>query len=249
MQPPVFYASPKSFEDDIVILGAQESKHASKVMRLKKGAIVVIIDGLSNGYRGEIIKIGKDKSVVIKLHAQIRNFGEPDHVVTLASGLSTGYKFDTIIEKGTELGIKRFVPLLTEKSKVRLDNIQKAQNRLARYNKVALSAAKQCRRSYIPDITLPIKFADFMNEIDEQSTNIIFHPGKLSIQYSKEIFNNSYKRVTLIVGPESGFSDTELELASEKKIIQIQLGKRILRTETAGPIITALTMNYLDEFK
>jgi 16S rRNA (uracil1498-N3)-methyltransferase len=249
MQPPVFYAAPKSFENDIVTLNAHESKHASKVMRLKKGAIVIVIDGLCNGYRGEIIKIGRDKIVQIKLHAQIRNFGEPDHVVTLASGLSTGYKFDSIIEKGTELGIKRFVPLITEKSKIKLDDPKRAQNKLSRYNKVALSAAKQCRRSYIPDIAVPIKFADFMKEIDDQSTNLIFHPSKLSKQLSKNIFNKTYKRITLIVGPESGFSDNELELADENNILQIQLGKRILRTETAGPIVTALTMNYLEEFR
>lgn len=249
MYPPVFYASPKSFEEDIVTLNANESRHAAKVLRLSKGAIVIIIDGLSNGYRGEIIKIGKDKSVIVKLHSQIRNFGEPDHIVTLASGLSTGFKFDSIVEKGTELGIKRFVPLITEKSKVRLDNLNKTQNKLARYNKVALAAAKQCRRSFIPDIAMPIKFTDFLNEIDDQSTNIIFHPGKTSAQFTKEIFNTVFKRITLIIGPESGFSDTELDLAKKINIIQIQLGERILRTETAGPTVTALTMNYLDEFR
>jgi 16S rRNA (uracil1498-N3)-methyltransferase len=249
MQLPVFYAPPKSINNELVTLSAQESKHAARVLKLKKGSIVVIIDGVGNGYRGGITKISRSKIVEVKIHAQIRNFGEPNHIVTLASGLSTGYKFDSIIEKGTELGIKRFVPLITEKSKIKLDDPKRVQNKLTRYNKVALSAAKQCRRSYIPEISNPIKFADFMKEIDDQSTNLIFHPDKLSTQLSKEIFNNSYKRITLIVGPESGFSDTELELSKDKNILSIHLGKRILRTETAGPTVTALTMNYLDEFR
>lgn len=249
MQPPVFYAEPKSFKDNTVTLNSQESRHATKVLRLKKGAIIIVIDGLSNGYRGEINKIGRDRIVKVKLHAQIRNFGEPDHVVTLASGLSTGFKFDTVIEKGTELGIKRFVPLITKKSKIIVENSKKIQNKMNRFYKVALSAAKQCRRSYIPDIAEPINFTDFMNEIDEQSTNLIFHPGHTSIQFTKDIFKNVNKRITLIVGPESGFTDNELALAVEKNILQIQLGKRILRTETAGPCVAALTMNYLDEFR
>jgi len=107
VEPPVFYAPPESFEGDDVSLPADESRHATRVMRLTLGAQVIVVDGLGSAWRGTISRLGVRKPVEVRLHAEVRNFGEPAVILTLAAGLSSGYKFDTVVEKGTELGVKR----------------------------------------------------------------------------------------------------------------------------------------------
>lgn len=249
MDAPIFYVKPESIGDDIAILDKDESHHASKVMRLKKGALVILVDGLSNGYRGEIIKVGRSNPVEIKIHSQSRNFGEPDLKMTLACGLSTGHKFDDTIEKGCELGVTRFVPLITEKSKIKLDDPKRLKNKNSRYRKVALSAMKQCRRSYLPEITMPVKFSEYLKEIDPEALNLIFHPSKKSISIYDIKKSKDVKRVNLIIGPESGFSDNEIESALDKSVIPVSMGQRILRTETAGPVIAAIIMFQLGQLR
>ena len=247
MQSPIFYALPENIDDKKIILPDAESHHARKVLRLGKGEPVIVIDGLGSAYRGEIITGQLSKKTEITIHNVIRNFGEPNIRLTLAAGLSTNYKFDTVVEKGTELGVKRFVPLLAEKSKVKIDDPKRIKSRISRLEKVALAAAKQCRRSYRPDISAPVKFMDFLKETDPESLNLIFHPGNDGTLFHNLEIYKDYKRASLIVGSESGFSNMEILQAKEAGYKQISIGSRILRTETAGPVVCALLMNKLGE--
>lgn len=249
MEPPVFYAVPQSYGDSSVTLSADESRHAVDVMRLSRADMVIVVDGLGNAYRGEIARIVGKKRVEVKLHSHIRNFGEPNVRLTLACGLSAGYKFDTVVQKGTELGVTRFVPLLTEKSKVRLDAAGRAGARVARYEKVALAAIKQCRRSFRPEIARPVAFEEYMKEIDSETLNLIFHDSRSSRRLDEVRLDGDTVRVNIMVGPESGFVDTEIQVALEKGIIPITLGKRVLRTENAGPVACALVMSHLGELR
>ncbi len=247
MQTHLFYAPPENHNIDKITLPDTESHHARKVLRLDKGEPVIVIDGLGNAYRGEIATGKYSKKTEIAIHNKIRNYGEPNIRLTLAAGLSTRYKFDTVVEKGTELGVKRFVPLLTEKSKVKMDNDKRKKSRISRLEKVALAATKQCRRSYRPDIAAPLNFKEFMKEIDPESLNLIFHPGENGTLFSNLEYDKEYRRACLLVGSESGFSNTEILLAKEAGFQQVALGERILRTETAGPVVCALLMNALGE--
>jgi 16S rRNA (uracil1498-N3)-methyltransferase len=249
MEPPVFYAPPENITEDGIELGTAESHHAQDVMRMTAGRLVIVVDGLGNAYRGEIAGKGRSKVVRVKVHSQIRNFGEPAAIVTLACGLSTGYKFDTVIEKGTELGVKRFVPLLTEKSKVKVDDPKRAASKVTRFEKVALAAMKQCRRSYRPEISFPVSFSEYVDQTDLSAANLIFHPSKDATSFDNLRLKSTVRRVNILVGPESGFSDSELELAAGRGYIPVHLGKRILRTETAGPVICALLLARLGEFR
>lgn len=246
MLPPIFYIKPDSINDKFAVLDEEESKHAVRVLRLSKGAVVVLIDGLGNAFKGEITRTGT-KSTDISIHSTIRNFGEPKVKLTLAAGLSTNYKFDTVIEKGTEIGVSRFVPLLTEKSKIKLDDPKRAKTKINRYQKIARAAVKQCRRSYIPEICQPRPFKDYLREIDKDTLNIIFHPGENSQNLYNLKIDNDIRRVNLIVGPESGFSPEEIDSAQAADIKSVSLGKRILRTETASIVVSSLLMNQLGE--
>ena len=249
MQPPIFYASPQAINDGLITLDSRESHHAVKVLRLKVGSLVLVVDGLGSAYRGEIIKLGAGKKVLVKAFTSLRNFGEPNVIITLAGGLSTGHKFDTLVEKGTELGVKRLVPLITEKSKVKIDDYKKAKAKQARYEKIALSAMKQCRRAYRPEISLPVTFSTYLEEIDDDALNLIFHPDKSGESLYNLKTDKNIKRINIIVGPESGFSDKEIELSIKKGLLPITLGDRILRTENAGPVICGILMYLSGELR
>ncbi|MDD3731227.1 MAG: RsmE family RNA methyltransferase [candidate division Zixibacteria bacterium] len=248
MELPIFYAPPNNITDLEIILPAEESRHATGVLRLKKGAMVLVVNGLGEGYRGEIRTVGT-AGVKVRIHSRIRNFGEPAVRLTLAAGMSAGSKFDTMVEKGTELGVKRFVPVITEKSKVKMEDARRAGSRVARLERVALAALKQCRRSYRPDIALPLSFMDYLKEYDSEALNLIFTPGRNARPLEELKLDKTLKRINLLVGPEAGFSPEELEVALKTGYQPVSLGERILRAETAGPVVCALIMFLMGELR
>lgn len=249
MEPAIFYAEPARVTDTGVTLPRTEAHHAAKVLRLKKGDLVIVVDGLGSAYRGSISRLGRSGIVDVTFHSVTRNFGEPNVVLTLASGLSTGHKFDMIVEKGTELGVKRFVPIITEKSRVKIDDPGRARTKVARYEKVALASMKQCRRSYRPEISAPISFKDYLRELDSGSVNLIFHPSPPAGNIEDFPLDPGVKRVVIMVGPESGFSADEVAMAVDRGASPVSLGRRVLRTETAGPVACAIVMNKLGELR
>ncbi len=249
MQAPIFYAPPELIAGGVVHLPDDEARHAVAVLRLRKSDPVIVIDGLGTAYRGIVAKISRRKAVELTVHAEIRNFGEPSVILTLAAGLSSGYKFDNVVARGTELGVKRFVPVLTSKSKVRLEDPRRARARVTRLEKVALAAAKQCRRAYRPEVSVPVGFAEYIRETDGESLNLIFHPAAKARPLADTLDDSRPKRVSLLVGPESGFIDEEVEVAVAAGFVPVSLGCRVLRTETAGPAVVTLVMHLMDELR
>ena len=248
MQPPLFYAPLTNRDQDIITLPADEARHAAKVLRLERGAIVVVVDGQGNACRGEIDTIST-RRVTVRVHSEVRDFGEPAVRLTLAAGLSVGFKFDSVVQRGTELGVSRFVPLITDKSKVTLDDPKRARTKVNRWGKVALASMKQCRRSVLPEVATPTRFEAFMSQFDPADPGLIFHPGAKSIGIDSVEFPERARRISLLIGPESGFSEDEVELAIDAGLTLVNLGRRVLRTETAGPTVAALVMARLGEFR
>ncbi len=248
MDLPIFYAPPENILDGLIQLPSTEARHAITIMRLRPGSLVLVVDGLGTAYRGELVKTSPRK-VVIRIHAEQRSFGEPTVRMTLAAGLSTGQKFDLVVQTGTELGVKRFVPIIAEKSKVRFEDAGRGRARAARLERVALAAIKQCRRAYRPEIALPTLLQDFLDEQAGEDIRFIFHPSAQARPFERVEMSENSKRVTLLVGPESGFSDEEVHGAVESGFVPVSLGQRILRTEAAGPAVVALVMQRLGEFR
>jgi 16S rRNA (uracil1498-N3)-methyltransferase len=247
MEPPIFYAPPQNVIGNIIHLPGEEARHAVSVMRLHRGDVVMVVDGAGMAYRGELAELSRGK-VTLHIHSTFRNFGEPSVRLTLAAGLSAGEKFDSVVEKGTELGVKRFVPVISSKSKVRLESDQKVRSRVRRLERVALAAMKQCRRSYLPEIAVPLGLAQFLVEQNDDDLKLLFHlspdgQGLENIDLAVES-----GRVTILVGPESGFSDPEVDMARGSGFVQLYLGSRVLRTETAAPVAVALVLQKLGEF-
>ena len=248
MQPPLFYAPPGNRDGSIIALPTAEARHAARVLRIEVGAMVVVVDGLGNACRCETASVSPRK-VTARVHSEIRDYGEPSIRLTLGAGLSAGFKFDGVVQRGTELGASRFVPLITAKSRVTIDDPKRARTKANRWNKVALAAMKQCRRSVLPEVATPTRFDDFIAQLDSSDPRLIFHPGKDSVALDAVELPDQARRVSLLVGPESGFDDEEIALAAEAGLTSVNLGRRVLRTETAGPTVVALVMARLGEFR
>jgi len=247
VEPPLFYAPPEEFSGDLIELPRDESHHAGKVLRLKRGDLVIVVDGLGNACRGEIERGGGSRTFTVRVHARLRNFGEPTVRLTLAAAMSVGAKVDTIVQKTTELGVKRFVPILSEKSRVKLDDPKRAAAKTRRLEKVALAAIKQCRRAYRPEITTPVTLERFLLDTDRSTTNLLFHAADQSRPLDEQLSRGETARVTLLVGPEAGFSSAEVAAAVEAGYRPVSLGRRVLRSETAAPVACALVMAFLGE--
>jgi len=247
MEPPVFYAPPEAVKSDLIILPKEEAHHARNVMRLKEHAQVVVVDGLGTAYRGSLADPKGRKELVVSVQNTVRNFGEPFVKLTLAAGLSEGYKFDYVVQQGTEVGVSTFAPVITEKSKVKLDNSTKAAARIKRLERVAMSAMKQCRRSFCPVIAPIRKLEDFLKIVDPKSLNLIFHPDVSSNRFNPKESLDEFRSVNLLIGPESGFSDSEVDKAVAGGFKTVSMGKRLMRVETAAPVACALVLYWLGE--
>lgn len=244
----VFYTVPSNIAGDSLILTGSEARHIRDVLRFKKGDAIMVADGLGNCFRCEIWQISTT-AVTCRIYNIIRHFGEPHHFVTLAAGLSTGFKFDDVVQSATELGVSRFYPLITAKSKIKILEEKRQDVKISRWQKVALASMKQCERAYFPEIKPFIDFKDVFAEFGEVEMTLLFDPHHAKLNLDQLSFSDEPETVNIIVGPESGFSPEEIELAQSKNCHIISIGPRILRTENAAPIAVALVMQKLGELR
>lgn len=247
MRLPIFYTPPELIDDESLVLTGTEAHHAQNVMRLKKGEPLMVVDGFGNACRCEITRYNGKKSEC-HIFSRIRNFGEPAIKVTLGCGLSVGSKFDDIIERCTELGAARLIPLLTEKSKVKIDDDRKAETKLNRWRKVALASMKQTGRSVIPEIWPPVRLERLFERYEDPGMRFLFDPESGVSNPANVKIPPGTGHILLLVGPESGFSLDEIRLAQKKEAQILKLGQRILRAENAAPTALALVMQVLGEF-
>lgn len=242
-----FYTPPEKIKNERVLIEGEEAFHISKVLKFSQGEIITVVDGLGNKYKVVISNISK-KSVEGNILTCVRKENEPLVNITLSSALSTGTKMDLIIEKCTEIGVNAFIPVLTEKSFIKLDKKAKAQNKTNRWRKVAIAAMKQSLRSYLPKIHEITEFDEILRKTHEYDLTLI---ASLESQSKpvREIFNsqNKYKNILLLIGPEAGFTPSELEKAREYKTASVSLGPRRLRTETASLILVTQVLTLCGE--
>ena len=235
-----FIYEPSRQDGNRITIDGLEAKHMSSVLRLGQGETVRLIDGHGTAHICEIQKTGS-KKIICGIIRTVKNSGEPALDLTLAVGLSTGSKFDTVIEKGTEVGVARFVPLLTDKSKVKIGDSGNVKRKMNRWERVCTAAAKQSGRSIVPPIDHPVRFDEFISGV-KSSAAIIFHPDEKATALAAVLETLDNHSLTILIGPESGFSPGEIKLGVDRGISIISLGERVLRTETAGIVLSALTI-------
>ncbi|SFC62680.1 RsmE family RNA methyltransferase [Clostridium uliginosum] len=219
-------------------------KHIYKVLRLNEGEKVVLNNCEGKEYLGEIACVGKQE-VIINILSTLEINNESRVKITLFQGLPKGQKMDLIVQKGTELGISEFVPTITLRVDVKLKGEFKKIDRL---NRIALEASKQSKRSIIPNVREAIDFNDALKELSNMDLVLIPYENaeNFGIKSLMKQFNeqgkdlSAIKNIGVLIGPEGGFEEEEINILKEQGAYIITLGNRILRTETAGFVAASL---------
>lgn len=224
---------PQLYNEEMTISGV-DARHISKVLRMQLGAQLQVVSDDGVSALAEIIAIDSDQ-VTVRCLEKLAESHEPKVRLTLAQGLAKGEKMDFIIQKAVEMGAYSIVPVAMEHSVVRLDGT-KADKKVERWQKIAESAAKQSKRDIIPQVQQVQSMAKML-ENNDCSTKIIAYECEDRLSLKTALHQAEEKGITdllLIIGPEGGISEQELEMAKNAGAMAVSLGRRILRAETAG---------------
>lgn len=233
--------------DSRVSLHGAAANHVSRVLRLQPGDALTVFDGRGGEYGARIDGLRKDAVLVtIGEHRPIER--ESPLAVTLAQGISRGERMDLVVQKATELGVRRIAPILAERTVVRLDAKQ-ADAKRRHWRAIAIAACEQCGRNTVPEIAPPVPLLTFLQSADPgvgpDTLRVILIPaGALRVRDLSAGTGASTggggggggggTSLTLLIGPEGGLTDTEQESAIAAGFRELRLGPRVLRTETAA---------------
>jgi len=213
-----------------VALPDQAGEHLARVLRLERGHPLVLFNGDGREYRAEISRLAK-RAVSARVLAEGRVVDSESPLdLTLAQGVARGEKMDLILQKATELGVSRIVPLITGRTEVKLD-AERTARRLAHWQAVIAGACEQCGRNTLPTLDSPVRLATWAAALDAGAGQ------RLALDPQGDMSPRALRlldKAVLVVGPEGGLSDQDLNLLDQADFIGLRLGPRILRTETAG---------------
>ncbi len=236
---PKFFINKNDISRGQVQLFGEDEKHIKTVLRAREGEEVTLCDGEGMDYHCRIVSL--ERGVLLDVLSKEVCETEPKTKITLYQGLPKADKMELIIQKCVELGVDRIVAVSTERSIVKLD--KKETKKLERWQKIAEAAAKQSGRGKIPEVCQQVlKFKDAVAEAKTLDDAII--PYEMERERGIRTFVQDFKGESMgvFIGPEGGFADEEIALAQKNGITPVTLGKRILRTETAGMVTTAIVL-------
>ena len=226
-----FYVNPLTVNGSTFQLDKAESNHATRVLRLKKGDEICLLDGVGIGYHAKINSIEKNVSGTIK--ESIPDLGENKCSVNLASALIKRDRFELMLEKATELGVNEIQPLMLERCVKKTMNFERSQ-------KIVISSAKQCCRSRFPVVHEPIDMKKLLKNSDGQFISGLMGADKSLSELELD------KNVTVIIGPEGDFTENEIGQMKNAGVLFFNLGGRRLRAETAALNSLAVLNELLD---
>jgi len=210
-------------------LDAGQTRYLTRALRLRAGQKLTVFDGSGGEYLAEIVRIGT-RGADIQTGALLGASTESPLQIRLLQGLSKGDRMDTVVQKATELGVQRISPLLTDHSVVKIDG-QRATRRREHWQKIAQSACEQCGRNIVPVIDEASSLNHWFDQNrDDPGTRLIFRPEAATPLSS---VGRPTAVLTILIGPEGGFSRAEYECAAAAGFSEVSLGPRVLRTETA----------------
>jgi len=210
------------------IIGGTAANHIARVLRLRENDALTLFDGRGGEYGARITAVRKDA-----VHVDVQDHRPTEREsalnLTLLQGVSRGERMDWVMQKATELGVSRIVPVMTERTVVRLAD-QQGERKMQHWRAIVVAACEQSGRNRVPEVTAPMGFHETLRALDRDTTRVLLSPaGALRV---RDLPRPS--KVTLLIGPEGGLSEHEEHAAVAAGFTQVQLGPRILRTETAA---------------
>lgn len=233
---------------DVISLTPENSKHLAGALRMAAGDELTVTDGRNTVFSAELLT-ASSKAVDIVLRSEYNGFHELPYELVIYQGIPKGEKMEWIIQKCTELGAVRIVPVDMSRciAKIRPD---KADKKIRRYQEIADAAASQSKRIRRVEIGMPISFAEALKEISVLDERLMAyeaeHAGHLG-ETAKRIRSGGSRSIALLIGPEGGISEEEAEQAKAAGVTCTSLGSRILRTETAAMAVASYLMLRIEE--
>lgn len=226
---PRFYCSQHKLAPGAVIaLPPDAAIHAARALRLQAGNPVIVFNGDSHDYSAEIITIKKNE-VIVKIHAIHALANESPLHITLAQAISSGDRMDFTLQKAVEMGVSAIQPIASQRSVVKL-SAERAEKRLEHWQNVVISACEQSGRAIVPPVAAPLSLANWLAQPLTATTRLTLSPTATQTLHD---LPKPQGNICLLIGAEGGLTDDEITLASHYQFTPVQLGKRILRTETA----------------
>ncbi len=241
-----FFVTPEQVKDNCIYIDGSDVNHIKNVLRMRIGEEVQISDGNNKKYLCAIEEMGAEQVCAV-IKEELRSDTELPSKIYLFQGLPKSDKMELIVQKAVELGVYEIIPVATKRAVVKLDE-KKALKKVERWNGIAESGAKQSGRNIIPKVTDVMSYQaaiDYAKQLD-----VILIPYELAegMEETKTIISQIVRgqSVGIFIGPEGGFETSEVEYAMERGAKPITLGKRILRTETAGLTTLSILMYHLE---
>lgn len=242
-----FFTEPSQIQGDTIRITGADVNHMKNVLRIKAGEEVGISDGQGMDY---ICRVSgyEEESAVLQVLSSEKSYSELSSRVYLFQGLPKGDKMELIIQKAVELGVYEVIPVATRRAVVKLDE-KKSAKKTERWNAIALGAAKQSGRSLIPKVKPPVSYKKALEYAGELDVVLIPYELAEGMEKTRKIISaiSPGQSIGVFIGPEGGFDEEEVERAGAAGAFPITLGKRILRTETAGLTVLSILMYHLEQ--
>ncbi len=240
---PCFFISPEQVAESRITITGDDVRHIATVLRMKAGEELLLRDGHGTEYAVTITHVNRAEITTEIIGQSSKEMPSPR--ITLGQGLPKSDKMDWIVQKATELGAAAIIPLITERTIVKVKDEEK---RISRWQKIAREAAMQSNRHDIPLVEAIHQFRDFLRTVKPEPGTMLLFPWEEGTNPVKHVMrqNRDVKKVVILIGPEGGFSQAEAELARDNGFHLVSLGPNILRTETAA--VAALSMMVYELF-
>ena len=227
----------------------------SKVLRLKENDQIILLDGNGIVYNAQISSFFS-RAVQCRLLSRRSVNTEAALKITIAQTLIRGPRFDYALQKNTEIGVYEFIPVISERTLIRLDgddSAVEAEKKADRYQRIVKSAAEQSERGLVPKVQTPLKLEELCKQnLSDYDLKIMCHERMQSACLLKELLNGvqeKVEKVIVLIGPEGGFNEDESKLVISGGFTPVTLGKRIYRAETVGTVISSILFFYFNELK
>lgn len=236
-----------NLQDKSVIIQGGDVNHIRNVLRMKPGEELNVSNGRDGKEYRCAIEFFEEDRIICRLRFVKEDNVELPSRVYLFQALPKADKMELIIQKAVELGVYGIIPVAAKRCVVKLDE-KKAASRIARWQAIAQSAAKQSRRGIIPEVAGIMSFARAVEMASGMDVRLIPYELAEGMEKTRELFDSlkGGQDIALFIGPEGGFEESEIQLATDSGIIPVTLGRRILRTETAGMTVLSWIMYRLE---
>lgn len=240
-----FFVENSQIENNNIYITGKDLIHIKNVLRLKLTDKIEISCNGTN-YLTEIVEISKENIKTEIINTSIGN-RESSIEITLYQGLAKGSKMDLIIQKCVEIGVKDFYAIETDRAVVKINDKKKEDTKIQRWQSIAEEAAKQSKRDYIPKMKGIISFKEMIDILNDEKNIIVPYENEENLSIKDGLKTVEGNKINLIIGPEGGFEDNEIQSLGNVGASIVTLGPRILRTETAGLVSSTIILYELGD--